>query len=301
MKPRGAGRNLAQAPSRLLPGSAGVRDVHSCPSDEPDAASARKDLVVATLRLFRYDDLLETGWSARAVRDAVGAGTLVRVRHGVYAVGAAMRAAFPADRVVARAEATQLTTKEPLVFSHETAAALHGLAVYSPSPDRVHTIARPERPGRLAGVIRHRGDVVGDVVVIEGVRCTGLAQTVADVARTATWEQAVVVADAAVRRECTTRGGEHAVRVARRFWHPSNRSSPDPLTGNAEPGASCGSQTAARSSRARASAESDSWNWDSAGSGSSILWPDRRVRTISSTSRSTRPMRSASSTDRSST
>lgn len=118
-----------------------------------------------------------------------------------------MRAAHPGARVIARARAAQLATSEPLVFSHETAAALHGLAVYRPATDRVHTIAPPARPGALAGLIRHRGEAHGGSTARHGLRCTSIPQTVADVARTATFDQAVVIADAALRTMCTSVGG----------------------------------------------------------------------------------------------
>lgn len=167
--------------------------------------------------LRTYDELLAKNWTAHSVRQAVAAGRLTRVRRGVYADAAEMRAAYPEERVRARARAVQTTSSETLLFSHETAAALHGIPLYRPSADRVHTIARPERPGAIAGLIRHRGDVVGDSVEIEGIHCTSLTQTVADVARTATFERAVVVADAALRRECAGKPGEYDTRRASGF------------------------------------------------------------------------------------
>lgn len=86
------------------------------------------------------------------------------------------------------------------MFSHETAAAIHGWALYRPSRDRVHTIVSTPRPGAAGGVIRHRGSLGdGDVVEINGLLVTSPARTVADVARTATFEQAVTIADAALR------------------------------------------------------------------------------------------------------
>ncbi|GAA1926973.1 hypothetical protein GCM10009775_18910 [Microbacterium aoyamense] len=185
------------------------------------------------IHVHRYKDLIASGASKRSLAQAVADSALVRIRYGVYADGDAMRAGFPADRVVARATAAQLVTADPLVFSHETAAALHGLPLYRPSPDRVHVIARPERPGAVAGLVRHRGDIE-EFDATDGLRFTSLLQTVADVARTASFEQGVVIADAALRRLCWDEGGSYraddaqAVReqvldIVRRSAHGQNR------------------------------------------------------------------------------
>lgn len=128
-------------------------------------------------------------------------GALVRLRPGVFADGDSWRAATPEQRVVALAHALAITSAAPPIFSHETAAALHDLPLYRPSRDRVHMIAPHARPGAAVGVVRHRGELAdADVVEIDGLRCTSLARTVADVARTATFEQSVTVADAALRQ-----------------------------------------------------------------------------------------------------
>lgn len=164
---------------------------------------------MTAILLRTYDELLSTGWTPRSIRDAVGTKRLVRIRHGVYADGVAMSAAFPAAKVIARARAAQLATAEPLVFSHETAAALHGLAVYRPSADRVHTIAPPARPGALAGLVRHRGEAHGGTTMLHGLLVTSIPQTVADVARTASFEQAVVIADGGLRSHSMRAGGEY--------------------------------------------------------------------------------------------
>lgn len=183
----------------------------------PRVAVRGEDRSVTAVAVKSRDELQDAGWSGRAIAGAVSSGRIERIRPGVYADAAAMRAAFPGERVVARAHAAQRSTKEPLLFSHETAAAIHGLAVYRPSATHVHTISRPERPGALTGVIRHRGTAHDDVVTIDGLRCTGLRQTVADVARTATFEQAVVVADAAVHREFFETPHDDAVAFAADF------------------------------------------------------------------------------------
>ncbi len=128
-------------------------------------------------------------------------GTLVRVRPGIYAPGDRWHNAKPEEQITDRACALAMVSKARPVFSHETAAAIHGLPLFHADTSRVHVIAPPDRPGAAAGVVRHRGSVCpADLVEIDGLLCTSLLRTSADVARTLSFEQAVTVADAALRR-----------------------------------------------------------------------------------------------------
>ena len=161
------------------------------------------------LTLLRHDDLLGTGMSQRRIRSEVASETLVRVRPGIFVLGHEWKAAMPEQRVVTRAHAfARVSTARP-VFSHETAAALLGLPLYRADRDRVHVIATPERPGAAVGLIRHRGELGDDVVEVDGLLCTNLLRTVADTGRTMTFEQAVTIADAALRLECVPAPGEY--------------------------------------------------------------------------------------------
>lgn len=162
------------------------------------------------MHLLRYDDLRSAGHSARAVATAGRTGTLVRVRPGVYVDARSWSGATPEARVIARARSLALISAVPPVFSQETAAAIHGLPLFRANPDRVHVIAPDGRPGAASGVIRHRGTIADDdVVEADGLRFTRLARTIADIARTASLEQSVTVADAALRRLCVPRAGEY--------------------------------------------------------------------------------------------
>jgi hypothetical protein len=174
--------------------------------------------VVASIRLLRSADMAALGVSARRLKRELIAGSLVCVRPGIFAIGGEWTAARAEDRVVARAQALASTSSTAPVFSHETAAALHGLPLYRPDRHRVHTIAPMARPGATQGVIRHRGELTeGDVIDIDGVRVTSLARTVADVARTSTFEQAVTVTDAALRTLFVPGPGRYESALAEEF------------------------------------------------------------------------------------
>ena len=128
-------------------------------------------------------------------------GDLVTVRPAVFARAADAADLTAEDRAIVRAHALALVSAQRPVFSHTTAAALHGLPLYGVADPRPHTTVPPSRPRTAVGVVRHRGDLVeGELVEVDGMRCTGLARTVADVARTAPYETAVCVADGALRQ-----------------------------------------------------------------------------------------------------
>lgn len=136
------------------------------------------------------------------------AGELVRLRPGVYVRVSPDQPPTPEEWIVARAHALAVTGREPPVFSHLTAAALHGLPVRAPSSAKVHITLPPERPGARTLVVRHRGDVAqGERMQRHGIHFTTLERTMADVARTAGFETAVCVLDAALRPVTAPRPG----------------------------------------------------------------------------------------------
>ncbi|MCC4907872.1 type IV toxin-antitoxin system AbiEi family antitoxin domain-containing protein [Microbacterium sp. cx-59] len=153
-----------------------------------------------TVELFRRDDLADVGIGAVPLRRLLAANELTVVRPGVYLRQNAASAFTAEDRIIVRARAVALVSHRPPVFSHLTAAALHGLPVYGVRDRNVHTIVPDSRPRAPQGVVRHRGALdEGDIVERVGLRCTSLVRTVADVARTSERETSVCVADAALR------------------------------------------------------------------------------------------------------
>ena len=107
--------------------------------------------------------------------------------------------AVPAwDRHALLVVATAPKLASGAVVSHVSAAALHGLALWPPPPDRVHI----SRDGSCGGGRRtrtlhvHVGPLpVNDVVWVEGIAVTSVARTIVDIARTQPFEAGVVTAD----------------------------------------------------------------------------------------------------------
>lgn len=136
------------------------------------------------------------------IYDATRSGSLVSLRSGAFVDPAAWAAAFPDDRLRARAQAvTARATGEPPVLACFTAAAAWGLPVVGESGDAVHVIARGENPQKSNGdVVRHHWPLPAeDVVSRGGLLVTSLSRTVYDVIREATPEGAIALCDAAFR------------------------------------------------------------------------------------------------------
>ena len=92
------------------------------------------------------------------------------------------------------------------VVSHVSAAVRHGLPVWGVPLHTVHVTRHQECGGRGSTRLRlHASELpAGDVVSAGGVPTTTVARTVIDVARTAPFETAVAVADAALHAHLTT-------------------------------------------------------------------------------------------------
>jgi predicted transcriptional regulator of viral defense system len=121
----------------------------------------------------------------------------VRLFHGVAVERRDWAALGPLERrrLVVRARAARLQADG--VVSHWSAAALWGLPELDRTDWRLHVVdprATKTHAGR--GVVRHVGSVgEDDVVLLDGLRTTSLLRTVIDVARTSTFDHAVVVLD----------------------------------------------------------------------------------------------------------
>jgi hypothetical protein len=163
------------------------------------------DADAATLELLRRGDFAAAGIGSHRLERLRADGTLTVVRPGVYVRADAVDGLTPEDRIVVRARALALVSRRPPVFSHITAAALHGPPIYGVQDRSVHAIVPDSRSSACQGLVRHRGPLRDDEVEqLCGLPCTSLVRTIADLARTAGRETATCAADAALRRVSTT-------------------------------------------------------------------------------------------------
>ena len=125
---------------------------------------------------------------------------LVRVRRGAWAnPEVAPLGIEERHRRLVCATAFQL--QDGAVFSHGSAAILHGLPVWPEMVEKVH-VTRSRRGGggttRSVVVVHGAPLDISDVTVIDGLAVTSVARTVLDLARTLPMEQAVACGDRAL-------------------------------------------------------------------------------------------------------
>lgn len=101
-------------------------------------------------------DLRAQGEQTRSLETGVRRGRFLRIRPGVYVVPAEWHAAEPRDRHRAAMDALLATSARVPVFSHESAALIHGIPVIGSWPDLPHIIASDAGHRPPLNVIAHR-------------------------------------------------------------------------------------------------------------------------------------------------
>lgn len=154
--------------------------------------------------LHRRRDLVAVGYSAEELKRARRDGELSLVRRGTY-----LRGPVPSRDEARHGLLVHAATKDLVaeaVVSHVSAAVLHGLPVWNVPLGRVH-VTRDRGHGGRSGTRAHvhvAPLAPDERCVVGGVAVTSVARTVVDLARTAGFEQAVVIADAALCRNQVT-------------------------------------------------------------------------------------------------
>lgn len=140
---------------------------------------------------------------ARLLQRHHAAGRLVRLLAGVYINADEWQQLDPAAQHRARARAIAPTLRTGSVFSHGTAAVLHGWPWLGPLPDRVHVVDRATRViEHRAGLVRHPAARPPrlDPDRFFGVPVTSALDTAATLLTGASPEVAAVAVDTALRR-----------------------------------------------------------------------------------------------------
>lgn len=154
---------------------------------------------------FRTAELRDAGFGERAIHALVQDGTLLRLRPGCYVI-ASWWTGLSIDgrrrnRVRLHSFATLTTSARGYVYSHTSAASLHGLHLWNVD-DLVH-VTQPGKPSR-AGCGRDTAVHVctlapEDIVDLNGAKVTSLERTVVDCALTLPYKKALIIADHALR------------------------------------------------------------------------------------------------------
>ena len=127
-------------------------------------------------------------------------GELVAITRGCWVRAETWNALDDAARHKVLCRAVQATRSVDFIFSHQSAVALWNLPWFGDWPQKAHTLFVTAGSGRSTSqVVRHGRAELPSPALIDGLLVTPLISTVVDVASTATFESAVVVADAALR------------------------------------------------------------------------------------------------------
>lgn len=140
------------------------------------------DAVVAAVAASQHGvvarrQLIAAGLSAGAIKERTASGLLAPVHRGVYALGAPPRSRS------AHFMAAVLAAGDAAAISHISAAHLHGLLPGETARTHVTT---PARAGQRPGLRVHHCEPwrPGERVEVDGIPCTSVARTLADVAAT---------------------------------------------------------------------------------------------------------------------
>lgn len=158
-----------------------------------------------TGNLWRTGQLHEKGLNSRAIKALVLGKKLVRLRYGCY-IRAELweqqtRAVRSRQLIQAHAHGTLTTSSGDFVYSHTSAARLHGLYLWGVD-DLIHLLllVSPSSERLGADVRGHtRPYAESEVVTIGNLRVTSLERTVVDCAMMLSYRQALVLMDHALR------------------------------------------------------------------------------------------------------
>lgn len=143
-------------------------------------------------------------------------GAVISVRRGVFAPAREWGALRPHERNELRVRAASVMLDDP-IFALESAAIVHRLPVFGEVHD-VHTFAPDRTRGyRHGGHVVHASADAKQIVRIDGVRATSLADTTVDLLRLLPHALGVALLDAALRR------GLRVEQVAEVLVSQSNR------------------------------------------------------------------------------
>jgi hypothetical protein len=150
--------------------------------------------------------LLDAGYTDKAIARLVKRGLWVRIRHGAYTIASSWDALDEAGQHLLRARAVVAQARTPVVVSHASALPFHGAPTWGLDLANVHVTRRDGRTGRKeAGVDQHRGAILdGDVVTHQGLDVMHPTRVALEVTMTASVEAALVVVNDLLHRRLTS-------------------------------------------------------------------------------------------------
>jgi hypothetical protein len=175
--------------------------------------------------VFSRRQALWSGYTPDQIQDRLRDGRWERVRHGQYAERTDLKHLPPWERqlllhrrlVYAAVNAMRPGTA---VVSHHSALVVHNVPVWDVDLNEVQlTRSNSARSGSAAGVRHHHGKLTGDAVIeFDNLTVTSVARSLVETAATASFEAAVVSADAVLRNRLVPDAQLRSVVAQTEFW-----------------------------------------------------------------------------------
>lgn len=151
------------------------------------------------LRHIIHSRSVDVSRSATQFYRAARAGRFVRLAKGIYLPTPVWDALPDDDRFLARIHAAYLVSRDDIVFSHLSAAALWRLPIVGAWPERAEAIVGTEASGATRrAFIARQYPLPERTALIDGIRVTELPRTLIDVARTSPLSVSVAMLDRAL-------------------------------------------------------------------------------------------------------
>ncbi len=182
--------------------------------------SSFDDLIHSDRGYFTRGEFLDSGYTDRDLRAAVRAGLLKRIRHGVY-VYATEHANLTVEQqhvVLVRSVADKLGPA--VAVSHQSACAVHGLAMYGHPLDKVHVTRLDGSAGRNEhGISHHVGHVTADhdIEEVNGILIMKPSRAVFEASTVGSVESAIVVMDSGLHQGVVT--AQELFELTSRCWN----------------------------------------------------------------------------------
>ncbi|MGX7732609.1 hypothetical protein ACWPOB_25565 [Rhodococcus sp. 2H158] len=150
---------------------------------------------------LRRSALIASGHTPAELRNALRTGRLRRIAPGIYLRRDDTDGLDDVDRHRLRLRAVAPSLYTDAVFSHVSAAVLHGFDVWNVDLSRVHVTRKRTSGGRRTPNLHvHVGGYTADEIdTCDGLPVTSAARTVVDLARTLPADRAAVIGDSALR------------------------------------------------------------------------------------------------------
>ncbi len=156
--------------------------------------------------VFSRRQARDAGYTPAEVRERLAHGEWERIRYGQYVERTDWTGIPPWEQRLLRHRllihaAMNAMHRGSAVVSHQSALVLHGIPVWQADLEEVQLTRVNARAGLMAGVRHHQARLQPeDVTTVENLPTTSVARALVEIASTATFEAAVISADAVLRR-----------------------------------------------------------------------------------------------------